>query len=68
MQSNGTVADHRSEVAGLTVFVISNKVTLPEDDAQLPDYANDVDIHVSIMTNLEGRGRGDGTGLAVGDV
>ncbi|KAH7353162.1 common central domain of tyrosinase-domain-containing protein [Pyrenochaeta sp. MPI-SDFR-AT-0127] len=68
VKSNGSVADSRSEVAGLTVFVVSNKVTLPEDDAQLPVYAKEVDIHPQITTNLEGHGRGDGTGLAVGDV
>lgn len=50
-------------MAGLQVFVVTNEVTLPEDDSQLPTYADDVVIHPEITTNRNGGGRGEGTGL-----
>jgi hypothetical protein len=44
-------------------LVVSNKVTLPEDDSQPPVYDDNVTIHPEITTNLSGGGRGEGTGL-----
>jgi tyrosinase len=52
----------------LTVFVVSNKVTLPEDNSKFPIYADDVTIYPEITTRLNGEGRGDGTGLTAGDL
>ena len=63
VQSDGTVVDNRSEVHGLKVFVISNEVTLPEDDTKLPIYAPDVTVYTDITTNKQRTGRGNGTGL-----
>ncbi|KAF2740941.1 Di-copper centre-containing protein [Polyplosphaeria fusca] len=60
---NGNVADDRSSIEGLKVFVVSNKVTLPEDPAQPPVYDFNVTIHPEITTKTDGTGRGDGTGL-----
>lgn len=51
---------------GLTVFVVSNKVTLPEDESQPPVYAEGVTIHAEVTTKPNGEGRGEGTGLTVG--
>ena len=63
LQNNGTRLDDRSLVRGLTVFVVSNKVTIPNDESQVPIYAPDVKIYPEITTNRDGSGRGDGTGL-----
>lgn len=68
VQSDGTVLDDRSVVGGLKVFVVSNEVTIPEDDTKPPIYAPDVTVHADITTNARGGGRGDGTGLARGVV
>ncbi len=67
-QSDGTVVDNRSDVEGLKVFVISNEVTLPEDDTKLPIYAPDVTIYPDITTNVQRTGRGNGTGLVHDDL
>ena len=58
----------RSQVPGLTVFVISNEVTVAEDEDQPPVYAEDVTIHADITTNRDGVGRGNGTGLTASDM
>lgn len=50
--------ENLADVQGLTVFVVSNEVTVPEDSSQFPIYANNVKIYPAITT-----GRGDGTGL-----
>ena len=63
VQGDGTVLPNRSDVAGLLVFVVSNEVTLPPDEGYYPIYAPTVKTHPSITTNLQGAGRGDGTGL-----
>ena len=63
---NGTILENRSDVGGLTVFVVSNEVTLPRDASQFPTYAHDVTIYPEITTNRAGTGRGDGTGLIAG--
>ena len=60
--------EDRSQVTGLTVFVVTNEVTLPEDESALPVYAHEVEIHPEITTNANGNGRGDGTGLTAGDL
>jgi tyrosinase len=62
-QSDGTVVEQRAQVDGLTVFVVSNKVTVPIHDNSMPTYEETVDIHAAVTTNLNGTGRGDGTGL-----
>ncbi|KAF2213581.1 hypothetical protein CERZMDRAFT_39490, partial [Cercospora zeae-maydis SCOH1-5] len=59
--------DDRSQVPGLTVFVISNEVTVTEPTDELPIFADDVVIHAEATTNRDGSGRGNGTGLAVGE-
>lgn len=65
---NGTVLDDRSQLPGLKVFVVSNEVTIPEDENQTPTYAHDVRIHPEITTKEDGSaGRGEGTGLVVGE-
>ena len=53
----------RSAVEGLTVFVVSQEVTLPEGDAGFPSYAPSVTPYPQITTNAQGGGRGEGTGL-----
>lgn len=63
VQGDGTILPNRSDVAGLLVFVVSNEVTLPADEGEFPIYAPTVQVHPSITTNLQGGGRGDGTGL-----
>ena len=63
---NGVALENRAAVEGLTVFVVSNEVTVPEEEHRLPIYAPDVTIHRQITTDRNGAGRGDGTGLAVG--
>jgi len=65
---DGNIIENRSDVGGLTVFVVSNEVTIPEDEAQLPIYAEEVKIHAEITTKPNGTGRGEGTGLTAGDV
>ena len=65
VQGDGTVLPNRSDVAGLLVFVVSNEVTLPSDEGEYPIYAPDVKVHPSITTNVQGGGRGDGTGLTL---
>jgi tyrosinase len=67
VESGGSIVQDRSEIAGLTVFVVSNKVTLPESETELPIYDEDVTIYPEITTNMNGAGRGDGTGLTAGD-
>lgn len=73
-QGDGTIVNTQSDVRDLVVFVVSNEVTLPENDAQLPIYAPDVTVYPEITTkkdpNSEGRyeGRGNGTGLTEGDI
>ena len=62
------MVEDRRRVTGLRVFVISNEVTLPEDESELPIYAHNVVIHPEITTNANGSGRGDGTGLTAGGV
>lgn len=64
---NGAVIEDRSQLPGLTVFVVSNEVTLPEDESHPPRYAPDVTIHRDVTTNRTGGGRGNGTGLARGE-
>ncbi|PPJ60917.1 hypothetical protein CBER1_06201 [Cercospora berteroae] len=59
--------DDRSQVPSLTVFVISNEVTVTEPLDELPIFADDVTIHAEATTNRDGSGRGNGTGLAVGE-
>ncbi|OCL03657.1 Di-copper centre-containing protein, partial [Glonium stellatum] len=59
---DGNIVDNRSNVDHLTVFVVSNEVTVPENEAQLPIYAPDVKIYPEITTNMNGGGRGEGTG------
>ena len=44
-------------------MVVSNEVTVPDDDSQLPDYAPDVKVYPEITTKQGGGGRGNGTGL-----
>ncbi|USW56418.1 Putative tyrosinase copper-binding domain, di-copper centre-containing domain superfamily, tyosinase [Septoria linicola] len=59
--------DDRSQVPGLTVFVVSNEVTATQPTDELPIFADEVVIHAQATTNLDGTGRGNGTGLAVGE-
>ncbi|KAL8790996.1 MAG: hypothetical protein Q9195_006070 [Heterodermia aff. obscurata] len=61
--NNGTILQDRSQVTDLTVFVVTNEVTLPEDPSALPIYAPDVNIYPEITD-----GRGEGTGLTAGDL
>jgi tyrosinase len=68
LQTDGTIVENRSDVNGLTVFVVSNEVTVPEDEAQPPIYAPDVTIYPEITTNVNGGGRGEGTGLTADDM
>lgn len=68
IQNDGTVVEDRSRITGLTVFVVTNEVTLPEDEDALPIYAHDVAIHPEITTKANGNGRGDGTGLTDRDM
>ena len=63
---NGAVLDDRSQLPGLKVFVVSNEVTVPEDETQLPTYAFNVTIHADVTTKPDGTGRGEGTGLTPG--
>ena len=54
----------------MTVFVVSNKVTLSEDDSQPTIYDPEVTIYPEITTKAGDNnraGRGEGTGLAVGE-
>ena len=67
VQGDGTVLPNRSDVAGLLVFVVSNEVTLPPDEGEFPTYAPTVKVHPSITTNVQGGGRGEGTGLTAGN-
>ncbi|KAL9088475.1 MAG: hypothetical protein Q9165_006199 [Trypethelium subeluteriae] len=67
-KNDGTVVEDRSQVTGLTVFVVTNEVTLPEDNYSLPIYAPDVEIYPKITTSQNGNGRGNGTGLTAGDL
>lgn len=67
-QGDGTIVNTRSDVRGLVVFVVSNEVTVPASDGQLPIYAPDVTIHPEITMNRDGEGRGDGTGLTAGQM
>lgn len=66
LAQDGQAVANRAQVDGLTVFVISNKVTLPEDASQPPVYDGNVTIHPEITTNMSGGGRGEGTGLTAG--
>lgn len=43
--------------------VVSNEVTIPEDDNLLPIYSPNVIFYPEITTNEDGGGRGEGTGL-----
>jgi tyrosinase len=55
---------HRDAVSGLLVGVVSNKVTLPGNDYQLPRYSQDITIYAEITTKQDGsRGRAEGTGV-----
>lgn len=67
-RGDGTIVNTRSDVRGLVVFVVSNEVTVPKSDGQLPIYAPDVTIHPEITTNMDREGRGDGTGLTAGQI
>lgn len=62
-QKDGTILDNRGLVDGLTVAVVSNEVTIPENDNLLPIYAPTVELYPQITTNLHGGGRGEGTGF-----
>jgi len=48
----------RAGMEGLKVMVVSNEVTVPEGEAELPVFAEGVTVHPEAT-----RGRGDGTGL-----
>lgn len=50
------------------MLVVSNEVTIPEDEGRLPIYAPDVTLYPEITTNQQGGGRGGGTGLTAGDL
>lgn len=55
---------HRDAVEGLLVGVVSNEVTLPENDYTLPRYSQDITIYPEITTKQDGsRGRAEGTGV-----
>ena len=60
---SGAVLDNRSAVDGLTVFVVSNKVTVPDSIDEMPTYDDNVTVYPEITTNTNGAGRGEGTGL-----
>jgi tyrosinase len=61
---NGAKIDDRSSVDGLKVFVVTNEVTLPQHENELPTYEYDVTPVLEITTKLGGEGgRGEGTGL-----
>lgn len=64
----GQLLDDPSAVTGLKVFVVTNDVTVPDDLNTIPQYAPEVRIHTGITTNLNGEGRGKGTGLVEGEV
>lgn len=66
VEIGGQAVANRAQVDGLTVFVVSNKVTVPEDESQPPVYAEGVSIHAEVTTKPSGEGRGEGTGLTVG--
>ncbi|KAF2197120.1 Di-copper centre-containing protein [Delitschia confertaspora ATCC 74209] len=69
LKGGRTVVKDRSAVAGLTVFVVSNEVTLPEDEYQLPIYADTVTVYPEITTKKDSsEGRGEGTGLTENDL
>lgn len=58
-----TVLDNRGAVDGLTVFVVSNVVTVPNGIDEMPIYDDNVTVYPEITTNRDGAGRGEGTGL-----
>ena len=47
----------------MTVFVVSNKVTVPDDPDEMPIYDEEVTVYPEITTKQNGAGRGEGTGL-----
>lgn len=53
----------RGQVADLKVSVVSNEVSLHKGPGRLPVYAEDVRVHPEVTTAVDGRGRGEGTGL-----
>lgn len=65
---DGEIVEDRSQVAGLTVFVVTNGVTLPQDASQLPIYDEDVVVRPEVTTNRDRQGRGNGTGLTASDM
>jgi len=67
-QKDGTVLENRGAVDGLTVAVVSNEVTIPEDNDKLPIYSPEVKFWPEITTSLQGQGRGEGTGLTADQV
>lgn len=66
-QTNGAVVTDQSAIDGLTVFVVSNEVTVSADPDVLPEYADLVTIHPAATTraNTEDQGIGHGTGLTI---
>ncbi|KIW29400.1 uncharacterized protein PV07_05217 [Cladophialophora immunda] len=57
---------HRGDVRGLLVTVVSNEVTLPEDESMLPQYAPTVTPWPAATTRVNGEPRGQGTGYVEG--
>ena len=55
---------NRGDVADLLVSVVSNKVTLPSNDTDLPHYEPTVTVYPEVTTKVDNETpRGDGTGL-----
>lgn len=69
---DGEIIEDRSQVAGLTVFVVTNGVTLPSPQdvhvSPLPVYDEEVVVRPEITTNRDHQGRGNGTGLTAADM
>ncbi|KAF4455889.1 tyrosinase precursor [Fusarium albosuccineum] len=54
----------RDAVDGLLVGVVSNEVTLPENETDSPRYSPDITVYPEITTKQDGsRGRAEGTGV-----
>ena len=59
---------HRADVSELLVTVVTNEVTLPGSESEMPVYADDVIPRPEITQNRDGEGRGMGTGYTGGDI